>query len=127
MSLYAYLTRLEDTLRSRHDITLETVRLTLTSIGAIFEADVRFHDDSRLIIAEEVEQVGRRDIRRVMYKYQYQHANGTLIFRYDNAPHYPHLSTFPSHKHIADSVVEAEPPDLSDVLREIDGIIYPEL
>jgi len=125
VSLYAYLTRLEDTLRSRHDIVLENLRLTLTSIGAIFEADVRFHDGSRLVITEEVEQVGRRDIRRIMYKYQYQHPDGTSIFRYDNAPHHPHLSTFPSHKHIAGSVVEAEPPDLSDVLREIDGIIYP--
>lgn len=127
MSLYAYLTRLEDTLRSRRDIVLKELRLTLTSIGAIFEADVRFHDDSRLVIAEEVEQLGRREIRRIMYKYQYQHPDGTLIFRYDNAPHHPQLSTFPAHKHIAGSVVEAEPPDLSDVLREIDGIIYPEL
>lgn len=126
MSLFAYLTRLEDTLRSRRDIVVEKVRLTVTTIGAIFEADVRFHDDSRLVIVEEVEQVGRRDIRRVAHKFHYQRKDGTLIFRYDSAPHHPYLATFPSHKHIGGSVVEAEPPDLSDVLREINAIIYPE-
>lgn len=126
MSLYAYLARLEDTLRSRRDIVLESLRLTLTTIGAIFEASLRFHDDSRLMIVEEVERVGGRGTRRIAYKFHYQRADGTLIFRYDNVPHYPHLSTFPAHKHAENSVIEAEPPDLTDVLREIDSFIYPE-
>jgi hypothetical protein len=48
----------------------------------------------------------------------------SLYHYYDNSPHYSHLSTFPAHKHVGDTVVEAEPPDLSDVLAEIDGIVY---
>ena len=54
----------------------------------------------------------------------YLDRDGNLVFRYDNAPHYPHLSTFPAHKHVGGSVVEAEPPDLSDVLVEINDIVY---
>ncbi len=127
MSLYAYLVRLENLLYSRRDITVEKLHLTLTAIGALFEASVRFCDDSRLIIAEEVEVVGRRGIKRVAYKFHYQKADGALIFRYDNSPHYPYLSTFPSHKHVGGRVIEAEPPDLSDVLREIDAIVYPDI
>jgi hypothetical protein len=46
-------------------------------------------------------------------------------FRYDNSPHHPHLATFPSHKHMEDAVIEAEAPDLTDVLREVDAMIYP--
>ncbi|MBS1252507.1 MAG: hypothetical protein MAG451_01547 [Anaerolineales bacterium] len=126
MSLFRYLTRLENTLRSRGDLFLDTLRLTVTSIGALFEVDVRFYDGSRLIVTEEIEQVGQRGVRRLTYKFHYQEEDGTLIFRYDNVPHYPHLSTFPSHKHVGDSVIEAQPRDLSDVLREIDAIIYPE-
>jgi hypothetical protein len=56
-----------------------------------------------------------------------QDADGNLIFRYDNAPHHPHLSTFPAHKHVGSSVIDAEPPDLNDVLAEIDAIIYPDM
>ena len=125
MSLYSYLARLEDTLRSRQDITLEDLHLTLTTIGAIVRADIRFYDGSRLSMVEEVEKVGLGDVRRIAYKFHYQRADGILAFRYDNSPHHPHLSTFPSHKHVGDSVVEAEAPDLTDVLREIDAIIYP--
>jgi len=40
-------------------------------------------------------------------------------------PIHPHLLTFPNHKHIGDSVVEAQPPDLADILREIESLIYP--
>ena len=32
--------------------------------------------------------------------------------------------TFPAHKHVGNFLVEAEPPDLNDVLAEIDGIVY---
>ncbi len=44
---------------------------------------------------------------------------------YDDAPHHRQLPFFPYHKHIGNSVVSAEPPDLVDVLREIDDLIYP--
>ena len=125
MSLYSYLSRLEDTLRSRQDIDLEDLQVTLTTIGAIIRADVRFLDGSRLSVVEEVEQAGIRDTRRIAYKFHYQRADGTLVFRYDSSPHHPHLSTFPSHKHVGDSVVEAQPPDLAEVLREIAALIYP--
>ena len=67
MSLYSYLTRLEDTLRSRRDIDLEDLRLTLTTIGAVITADVRFYDGSRLSIVEELEKAGLRDVERIAY------------------------------------------------------------
>ncbi len=126
MSLYGYLARLEDTLRSRQDITLKELRLTLTTLGAILQASLHFYDDSRLSIVEEVERAGRWGTSRIAYKFHYQRADETLVFRYDNLPHYPHLATFPSHKHVGDAVIEAKAPDLADVLREIDAIIYPE-
>ena len=124
MTLQGYLARLADTLYSRHDITLEELRLTLTTVGAVFQADVRFYDGARLLIVEEVERVSSRDVRRVAYKFHYQQADGTLIFRYDDSPHHPHLSTFPHHKHAGAFVIEAGAPDLADVLREIDALIY---
>ena len=124
MSLYQYLVRLETVLRSRQDIEVEELQVDVTTIGVKIQGEMRFHDGSRLSVVEQLEPVGRRDFNRVNYKFHYQDATGNLIFRYDNAPHYPHLSTFPAHKHVGNSVVEAESPDLNNVLAEIDAVIY---
>jgi len=36
------------------------------------------------------------------------------------------VSAFPAHIHIEGRVEAAEPPDLSDVLRKIDELLYPD-
>jgi hypothetical protein len=126
MSLYQYLVRLETVLSSRLDIEVEILEVGVTTLGVKFESVIRFYDGSYLSIVEQLEPIDRRDFNRVNYKFHYQDATGNLIFRYDNAPHYPQLSTFPAHKHVGKSVIEAEPPDLNDVLTEIDGMIYPD-
>ena len=64
-------------------------------------------------------------VRKSKYAYHYQRADGQRVFRYDNAPHYPDLPGFPKHKHEDERVVPAPAPDLSKVLREIDGYLYP--
>ncbi|MGQ9627004.1 MAG: toxin-antitoxin system TumE family protein [Anaerolineae bacterium] len=89
---------------------------------------VTFYDGSFLEFGETVEVRGgarrRMDVRKIWYKYHYQRGEN-LIFRYDNSPHHTDLPTFPHHKHIGDRIEPAAPPDLSDVLREIDAILYP--
>jgi len=47
-------------------------------------------------------------------------ANDQLIFRYDNAPHYPTITTFPHHKHLPNRVIECIVPSLVDVLAEME-------
>jgi len=54
---------------------------------------------------------------RDKYRYHLQRADGALVRRWDNAPHYPDLATFPHHCHLADgSVIASEPVDLIAVL-----------
>jgi hypothetical protein len=125
MSLYHYLVRLETVLHSRQDIDVERLQIDVVTIGVKFSTEICFYDGSRLSIVEQLEPVGKQDYNRIAYKFHYQDKEGDLIFRYDNSPHHPYLSTFPAHKHIGDSIVEAEPPDLNDILTEIDAIIYP--
>jgi len=86
---------------------------------------LRYHDNSQLVIFEHIERVSLCNFNRVAYRYYYQGDNGSLIFRYDNSPHHPQLATFPAHKHVGDTVIAAEPPDLTDVLRKIDVLLYP--
>lgn len=53
------------------------------------------------------------------YKYNLRDNNNQLVFRYDNVPHFPTISTFPHHKHSEKEVLESKEPDLFEVLIEI--------
>lgn len=60
---------------------------------------LRFWDGSLLQVKEAL-AVRALAIVKVRYNYHYQRADGTQIFRYDNAPHYPDLPGFPEHKYL---------------------------
>ncbi len=78
-----------------------------------------FADGSLLHLREYVNI--QHVVERYMYVYQYQDRNGDLVFRYDNSPHFPHLPTFPHHKHDGSEsdVIPTSPPDLGMVWDEI--------
>lgn len=61
--------------------------------------------------------------RRLKYRFHLINKKGQMIFRYDNAPHH-NVSTFPHHKHLADSVVESEERGIMDILSEVEHLIY---
>jgi hypothetical protein len=128
-NLSHYLDRLYATIRSRHEIVVEGFEIFDQSATALRTSEVfmrlRFWDDSFLQV-EEALVVRAFAIVKVRYNYHYQRADGTLVLRYDNAPHYPDLPGFPEHKHEGDDIVSAPAPDLSEVLREIDDYLYPD-
>jgi hypothetical protein len=63
-------------------------------------------------------------VHETVLSVHYQREDGTMVFRYDNAPHFPHLPTAPNHKHVEETeVIAAEAPDLESVLKEIEGLI----
>ena len=55
----------------------------------------------------------------VRYRYHYSHADGRLIFRYDNAPHHVEVKTFPHHKHVLTGTLESSEKLLNQVMEEI--------
>lgn len=95
-----------------------------TYLGFI-RGSIYFFDGSVLHLREFINV--QHGVDRYMYAYHYQGADGALIFRYDNAPHFPALSSSPHHKHDGSqsTVVAASPPDLQAVLNEIQGLIVP--
>ena len=126
MRLKRHLERLRDTIHSRREIHVECFRIEEVlpdRLGAV-EGRLRFYDGSLLEFTETVIERGVVLIK-TDYAYHYQRADGTLIFRYDNAPHHPEVSTYPDHIHVEGRVEATAPPDLSDVLRRIDGLLYP--
>lgn len=87
--------------------------------------EVGFQDGSSLLFFRELVDM-RLPVEKVMYAYNYQKADGTLIFRYDNTAHHKSVSTFPHHKHETGGVIDSGTPSLEQVLREIEGLLSAE-
>lgn len=88
------------------------------------KGDLFFKDGSRLHFREFVQVKQSEPVYRYTYAFQYMKADGTLVFRYDDSKHFPHLSTAPHHKHTGENdVLAASAPDLFQVLKEIEDII----
>ena len=84
--------------------------------------NVYFIDNSLLHFRELF--VGQERSFKKTYTYHYQRSDGTMVFRYDNAPHFPKLPSAPHHKHVGENdVVAADAPDLQSVLKEIESQI----
>ncbi|MCB0190138.1 MAG: hypothetical protein KDE31_37960, partial [Caldilineaceae bacterium] len=91
-----------------------TYQLWTQSAGAI-EGVLHFYDSSRLEFTEIV-RLTERKLYKQRYRYQYV-LHDQQRFRYDNAPHHLHLSTFPHHKHDErGQIVAAEEVSLAEVL-----------
>ena len=62
-------------------------------------------------------------IRHLSYRYHFQNELNSLIFRYDNTPHFPDLESFPHHKHLPYKVIETKQPSICKVIEETKKII----
>jgi hypothetical protein len=122
--LKRYLHRLYDTIISRGYVEIEHLAFDeLSDRQSIVEGRLRFHDGS-LLDFDEVVLLRDEQIVKLRYAYHYQNQSGEMIFRYDNAPHYPNIPTYPHHKHVGSDVEPAQVPDLSEVLRQIEQIVF---
>lgn len=80
--------------------------------------DIYFIDNSRLHFREL--HVREDEFAKKSYVYHYQDFDENLIFRYDNAPHFPDLPSAPHHKHIGDKqVIASAAPSFAEILSEI--------
>lgn len=116
--------RLYDTVISRGYIEIEQLVFdNRSNRRGTIRGRLKFHDGSLLDFGEVI-ILQNQQIVKLRYAYHYQNPSGEVIFRYDNAPHYPNLPTHPHHKHVGSAVEPAHAPDLSEVLREIEQLIF---
>ncbi len=80
------------------DFKINTFRKSETSY--YLNAEVEIIDLSKLFVKEYFDTFHRK------YSFHWQSENGDLIIRWDNAPHFNNLPTFPHHKHIGNKIVE---------------------
>ena len=78
---------------------------------------VRFQNGYMLELNEAV--IGEAgQPRHLGYRYHFQDEQNSLVFRYDNTPHFPGLENFPHHKHLPDKVADAVEPSIVKVIEE---------
>lgn len=78
-------------------------------------------DASVLVYADTI--LPRLEKRK--YAFQWMNADGSLRVRWDNAPHHPHITTYPHHKRVGDeaSIEASEEMSLDAVLRTIEELL----
>ena len=118
---------------------IETIEKPIASSPIILSSDIQKHfgphnnvvyikgsilfmDSSILEISLFVKET-HKAISIDKYRFHYMDNRGYMLFRYDNAPHHPELSSFPNHKHIGNRTIPATPPDLQNVLNEISALL----
>jgi hypothetical protein len=82
---------------------------------------LRFFDQALLEISEAV-VLSAGDLQWLSYRYHYQDASETMLFRYDNAPHHAEVFTHPDHKHISARIVASFHPSIEQVLEEVQAL-----
>lgn len=78
--------------------------------------NITFIDQSCLFVRDYIFEGERRK-----YSFHWQDPWGNLLIRWDNAPHWPQIDTYPHHKHLGavDRVEPSEQTELKEVLEEI--------
>jgi len=78
---------------------------------------IRFQTGHMLEINESI--TGEKDqIIHLGYRYHFQDRRNSLVFRYDNTPHFPELETYPHHKHLSGGIIPIYQPSIIEVIEE---------
>ena len=91
---------------------------------AQYRMRVVLHNGSQLHCVERV-RLHTNGLRTEKYSFHWQRPDGNLIYRWDNAPHHPELSTFPHHIHESNDerVLPHEAVDVSGVLEKMEKVL----
>ena len=114
-----YLERVEQViLKCGHAYVERYTEEIITPERANLRIRIRFEKGHLLEINEAV-VVRNGVIVSLDYRYHCQDKHNQLIFRYDNTPHFPGLSSYPHHKHLPDSVIVAGKPHIEGIIDEV--------
>lgn len=86
-------------------------------------------DGSLLEFSEYAERTPDGHMQVVVYSYHWEGADGNLIYRWDNTPHFPTLPAFPHHIHDGrtGATLPGKPTDISAVLDHIGQAVAADL
>jgi hypothetical protein len=113
-----YLDAIEHAVISLENVSVDNyLEEILTSERANLRIRIRFLNGQLLELNEAV-VIENNKFTTLDYRYHFQNESNQLLFRYDNAPHFPNLATFPHHKHLHNETIASEKPTILEVLIE---------
>lgn len=118
---------------------VESIEKTITFNAAVLSSNIQKHfgpddntvylkgsilfmDSSTLDIAIFAKKL-HKALSVEKYRFHYMDKQGQMLFRYDNAPHHPELSSFPDHKHTEKITIPAPARGFKDIFNEITAMI----
>jgi|SRR3990172_12571426 len=116
--LSKYLESVEGAIRKLERVYVERYEEEiLTAYRVNLRIRIRFQTGHMLelneaIISEE------NQIRHIGYRYHFQDRKNSVVFRYDNTPHFQEFDTYPHHKHLSERVVAVDQPTILNVIAE---------
>lgn len=124
MTISDYFTAVKERLLTDASVVaFHVVRERVTLSDGHLRARLTLRDDSLLEFSEYVQRSPDGSIDVVTYSYHWTDAQGSLIRRWDNTPHFPTLPGAPHHVHDGSSgnVQTGQPTSILLVLDEIAG------
>ena len=104
------LDKYKDIIKDYHITTYENVNTSYK-----LKLEIIFIDNSKLFVKE---YYFNNDERK--YSFHWESFSGKFLYRWDNAPHWKNIITFPHHSHTEGDVRESRITTLQDVLAFID-------
>jgi len=105
-------------LKSFSDIIahLEVRRFEAEGNDSALQLEITFYDGNKLYVRDYIIAAQKRK-----YAYHWQDKSGRLLVRWDNAPHWPEIETYPHHKHVDNekNVLASSETDFQEVLNVI--------
>ncbi|HLA27305.1 MAG TPA: DUF6516 family protein [Syntrophales bacterium] len=113
-----YLESVERAVRKLEGAYVERYEEEILAVNRInLRIRIRFQTGHILELNEAI--IGEKNqIMHIGYRYHFQDRNNSVVFRYDNTPHFQELDTYPRHKHLSERVIAVERPTIIDVIEE---------
>ena len=120
--LSQYLNKVEIIVKKLKDVYIECYEEEIIAENLInLRIRIRFKTGYLLELNEAI-IVEVDVIQRLYYRYHFQDELNTLVFRYDNAPHFPDFVNFPHHKHLSNEVIDVLENSIFKVIEEAKDI-----
>lgn len=78
---------------------VEILREETVGSDGLYRLRAKLADGTELQMFERFALAGHAEVVTGKYSFHWQRVDGTLLKRWDNAPHHPELSSFPHHIH----------------------------
>ena len=122
MTIVEYLDAIKERLLTEPLVSsFRVIRERATLTDGHLRARLALANGSQLEFSEYVQRSSEGQINVVTYSYHWANADGDLVRRWDNTPHFPNMPDFPHHIHDGrtGTVVPGQPMSIFAVLDEI--------